>query len=487
MHIQGGDGKSGLSGFDLFRQAAPELLSHKSGPVTVVRSAIAGICVLIALWMTRDWMTGSAVLQLVTSVPRTNQLRCVFGLKVNAVSLPSTSKSPAIEIRGKERKVCNLFRVHARDLFGAEDLGAQGRVDCVLYGAATVRTTAYDKSDEVHVAPTFFRTAVTTPGIADKVKDGQLQVDAWTLVLFFDDGEASRALLPTWSQGIERVSEKMKFHEKGGSQSTVKFAQINCDGGMAEDAPVSRDAPERQWSADQAACASGPALLPAVVMHGPKGERAYAILPDDIEEVITYITQSMLNMNRKPGLELQWPYTLDGSFKLPNVAGQVSLVHNPKAASLNLKAMAFKHEVQHLFFETATVGSGPPASQTLRALSKEKRALVNPLASDTSEIELKKYRHWYTKLVPSVANDDFAKPTYEQSLAVFAQEAKPKLPRAVFRMNYDISRVGFTTSSVGKVTKNTWYDLICRLAGLTTGGYFMTQVFTSLTLLLFPG
>jgi len=322
----------------------------------------------------------------------------------------------------------------------------------------------------VHVAPSSVRSAVTTPGLEGKLDKGVIQVDDWTLVLFFDDGEASRHFLNTWSQGLERVSEKMKFHTKAGGQSMVKFVQVNCD-----QTPT--------------LCATGPQLLPAVVMHAKDGVQtstAFAILPDDIEEVITYVTQSLLNMNRKPGLELQWPYTLDGSFKLPNVPGQVSLVSNPRPATLNWQAASLSHEVNHFFFEAAGLGSGAPASQTLRALSKEKRLLVNPLAGDKMDLSLKEYRHWYTKLVPSVINNDFTKPQYEQSVSTFMQQAKPKLPRAAFRLNYDISRVGFKVSSVGSVTKNTWYDLTCKLAGLTTGGYFVTQILTSLFLAVNP-
>merc|ERR1712216_1111537 len=61
--------------------------------------------------------------------------------------------------------------------------------------AATVRTTAYEKTDDVHVAPSSVRSAVTTPGLEGKLDKGVIQVDDWTLVLFFDDGEASRHFL----------------------------------------------------------------------------------------------------------------------------------------------------------------------------------------------------------------------------------------------------------------------------------------------------
>ena len=58
-----------------------------------------------------------------TSIPRITGVRALFALKFTGADVPGTSKSPAIEVKGKERKVCNHFRIHARDLSAAWEAG----------------------------------------------------------------------------------------------------------------------------------------------------------------------------------------------------------------------------------------------------------------------------------------------------------------------------------------------------------------------------
>jgi hypothetical protein len=458
MHTIMEDTKGGaLKTFDLFRKAAPDLFEKTPQHLKVVTGIVYAILAILILFEVQDWMGAKTELNFATSVARTHGLRALFSLKVSGQSLPGTVKSPSIEIKGKEKKICNLLRINSKDLFGAEDIGEVGKVDCFLPGV--MGRSWYEAGNYAPLAPARKRVATTSPGLLAKfqspvsISNGP---DKYIAVLYFDDSQASAEFLPAWGQGVDRASGKMQFEERGGTRAQVLFQQVNCDEPESENV-----------------CSGGPALYPSVVMYQREGPRTFAILPDDIEEVLAAITGWMKKIGSVPKTELKWPISVSGWIRLPNVPGQLSYVYNLKQVSPNEKSTQFDVEMEHVMFEP---DKGVALAGRFTTVPTAKRKLLSPLMGKKMEIRPGNYHHWYTKLVPTVLK--YNKIEYQASLAGFKQASPPKLARAVFRLNYDISTVGFKVLSSNTMEHKTWYDLACKLSGLVTGAYLVNQLTT---------
>jgi hypothetical protein len=458
MHTILEDSKGGaLKTFDLFRKAAPDLFENTPQHLKIATGIVYVVLVIMMLFEVRDYMGGASELNFATSVPRTHGLRVLFSMKVSAQSLPGSVKSPSIEIKGKEKKICNMLRINSRDLFGAEDIGEVGKVDCFLPGV--MGRSWYEAGNYAPLAPPRKRVATTSPGLLAKfqspvsISNGP---DKYIAVLYFDDSQASAEFMAAWGQGVDRASNKMQFEERGGTRAQVLFQQVNCD------------EPE-----SETVCSGGPALYPSVVMYQREGPRTFAIIPDDIEEVLGAITGWMKKIGSVPKTELKWPMSVSGWVRLPNVPGQLSLVYNLKQVSPNEKSSAFNVEIEHVMFEP---DKGVALAGRFTTVPSTKRKLLSPLMGKNMEVRPGAYHHWYTKLVPTVLKN--SKIEYQSSLAGFKQASPPKLARAVFRLNYDISTMGFKTMSASSVNQKTWYDLVCKLSGLVTGAFLVNQLTT---------
>jgi hypothetical protein len=417
---------------------------------------------LLSLSQIRDWAGGGTSINVATSIPRIAGVRALFALKFTGADVPGTSKSPAIEVKGKERKVCNHFRIHARDLFGSEAMGEVGKVDCFIPGVMG-RGWYNKEEDGPPVAEQRKRVGTTSAGLISRFQNPislSQGPDKWVLVLYFDDSPASNAFWPVWQQGVDRVSGKMKFDERAGTQTTVALQQINCD------EEESREV-----------CSGGPALFPSVMIYQRGGARSYAILPDDIEEVLGAITQWVKKISAVPRSELKWPMQVQGWVRLPSVPGQISVLHNSTQVALNEAATLYSASLEHFMFET---DKGMPLANRFSAVPKAKRKILSPLIEHQLEIKPSVYTHFYSKLVPATKSNDhlMGKIEYQQSTSGFRQAQKQKQARAAFRLNYDISSVGFMETSTSYLKQNSWYDLACKLAGLATGGYLVHTLVT---------
>jgi hypothetical protein len=148
-------------------------------------------------------------------------------------------------------------------------------------------------------------------------------------------------------------------------------------------------------------------------------------------------------------------------------------VYNLKQVSPNEKSSAFDVEIEHVMFEP---DKGVALAGRFTTVPTNKRKLLSPLVGKKMDIRPGTYHHWYTKLVPTVLKSN--KIEYQASLAGFKQASPPKLARAVFRLNYDISTVGFKVMDSSTVEQKTWYDLVCKLSGLVTGAFLVNQLTT---------
>merc|ERR1719331_2719087 len=139
----------------------------------------------------------------------------------------------------------------------------------------------------------------------------------------------------------------------------------------------------------------------------------------------------------------------------------------------NEKSTAFDVEIEHVMYEP---DKGVALAGRFTTVPSAKRKLLSPLMGKKMEVRPGAYHHWYTKLVPTVLKN--SKIEYQSSLAGFKQASPPKLARAVFRLNYDISTMGFKAVSTSRMEQKTWYDLVCKLSGLVTGAFLVNQLTT---------